>query len=131
MLFILAQIDGFLSVLFILKPSGSASYSLFVLYCIHKKVLIKSYFLEKKIKHLLYNLLTHFCIASHNRDIGKQCRLRSDAAESGVRSGSTLFALKPGISIKHGNNKKKTNQTPLKLDWLQSSMTKYASYNSV
>ena len=30
-------------------------------------------------------------LASHKRDIGKQCRPRSDAAKCGVWSGSTLF----------------------------------------
>ena len=29
-------------------------------------------------------VLTHVCLASHKRDIGKQCRPRSDAAERGV-----------------------------------------------
>ena len=44
-------------------------------------------------------------MASHKRDISKQCRPRSDAAERGVWSGSTLFALSTGISVNHGNNK--------------------------
>ena len=47
---------------------------------------------------------TRLCLASHERDIGKQCRPRSDAAERGVWSGSTLFALTTGISIKHITN---------------------------
>ena len=51
-----------------------------------------------------FTLLTHLCLASHKWDIGKQCRLRLDAAERGVWSGSTLFALTTGLSIKHGNN---------------------------
>ena len=55
-------------------------------------------------------ILTHLCLAFHKRDIGKQCRPRSDATEHGVWSGFTLFALITGISIKHGNNKK-NNQT--------------------
>ena len=38
------------------------------------------------------------------RDIGKQCRPRSDAAERGVWSGSTMFALRSEISTKHDNN---------------------------
>ena len=46
--------------------------------------------------------LTHLCIVSDKRDIGKQCRPRLDAAE---QSGSPLFALNAGIFIKHGNNK--------------------------
>ena len=36
-------------------------------------------------------ILTHISLASHVWDIGKQCRPRSDAAERGVWSGSTLF----------------------------------------
>ena len=39
------------------------------------------------------------------RDIGKQCWPRSDAVERGVWSGSTLFALNIGISIKHDKKK--------------------------
>ena len=54
--------------------------------------------------------LTDLCLASHKRDIGKQCRPRSDAAERGVWSGSTLFAISLEISIKYGNSE---NQTPL------------------
>ena len=42
---------------------------------------------------------------SHKRGIGKQCRPRSDAADRGVWSGSTLFASSTGIFIKHGSNK--------------------------
>ena len=38
-------------------------------------------------------LLTHLSLTYHKRDTGKQCRPRSDAAESGIWSGSTLFAL--------------------------------------
>ena len=44
-------------------------------------------------------------------DIGKQCRPRSEAAERGVWSGSTLFALNIGISRKHAN-KKNYQDTP-------------------
>ena len=44
-------------------------------------------------------------LASHKRDIGKQCKPWSDAANRGVRSGSTLFALRSDISMKHDNNK--------------------------
>ena len=58
--------------------------------------------------------LTHLSLASHKRDIGRQCRPRSDAAECGVWSGSTLFALNSEISLKYGNNK--TNQIPLLLE---------------
>ena len=50
-------------------------------------------------------LLTHLSLASHKRDIGKQCRPRSDAAECGIWSGSTLFALISEFSTKHNNDK--------------------------
>ena len=50
-------------------------------------------------------ILTHLSLASHKRNIGKQCRPRSDAAERCVRSGSTLFALNSEISTKHDKNK--------------------------
>ena len=50
-------------------------------------------------------ILIHISLASYKRDICKQCRPRSDAAERGVWSGSTLFALSSDISIKHDNNK--------------------------
>ena len=36
--------------------------------------------------------LTHISLASHLWGIGKQCRPRSDTAERGVWSGSSLFA---------------------------------------
>ena len=49
--------------------------------------------------------LTHLCLASNKRDIGKQSRLKSDATERGVWSGFILIALNTGISIKHGENK--------------------------
>ena len=39
------------------------------------------------------NILTHLSLASEERDFGKQCGPRSDAAERGVWSGSTLFTL--------------------------------------
>ena len=48
---------------------------------------------------------THLSPASLKRDIGKQYRPRSDAAERGVWSGSKLFALSSDISTKHDNNK--------------------------
>ena len=38
--------------------------------------------------------LTHSCHSSQKRDIGKQCRPRSDTAEGGVWSVSTLFKFK-------------------------------------
>ena len=37
-------------------------------------------------------ILTHLSLAPYKKDIGKQCRPWSDAAERGVWSGSTLFA---------------------------------------
>ena len=55
-----------------------------------------------------------FGLVYYKRDIGKQFRPRSDAAECGVIcgvwSGSTLFALNTGICIKHSKacNKKPT-----------------------
>ena len=61
-------------------------------------------------RRLRYSCLTHLCLASHIRGIGKQCRPRSDAAECGVWSGSTLFTLNIGISVEHGNNIKKKKQ---------------------
>ena len=53
---------------------------------------------------IMFLCLTYLCLASLKWDIDKQCRPRSDAAERSVWSGSTLFALTTGISIKHGNN---------------------------
>ena len=41
--------------------------------------------------------LTHLCLASYKRDIGKQSRSWSDATECGISS--TLFAFITGISI--------------------------------
>ena len=38
-----------------------------------------------------YNSITHISLASHFWDIGKQCRPRSDDAECGIWSGSSLF----------------------------------------
>ena len=54
---------------------------------------------------LVIRTLTHLSLASHKRDIGKQCRPRSDATERGVWSESTLFALNAGISVNHCDNK--------------------------
>ena len=45
----------------------------------------------KQVKSI-YHCLTHISLVSHFWDIGKQCRPRSDAAECGVWSGSSLFA---------------------------------------
>ena len=39
---------------------------------------------------------------SHKRGIWKQCWPRSDAAEGGIWSGSTLFAIRSDNSINHG-----------------------------
>ena len=49
--------------------------------------------------------LTHLCLESHKRNIGKQCRPRSDATERGVCSGFTLLAFNTETSIKRGNIK--------------------------
>ena len=55
--------------------------------------------------HFIYELnhknhVTNLYLASHKRDIGKQPRFRSDAAECSVWSGSALFAWSTGISVK-------------------------------
>ena len=64
-------------------------------------------FKELKWKNPLdINGLTHTSLASHKRDIDKQYKPRSDAAERGVWSGSTLFALRSDLSTKHDNNNK-------------------------
>ena len=57
-------------------------------------------------------ILTHLCLPFHKRDIGNQCRPRSDNTKWGVWSRS--HCLHTGISIK-----KKTHMTPLKwwMDW--------------
>ena len=55
-------------------------------------------------------VLTYLSLASHKRDTSKQCRPRSDAAERGVWSGSTLFALNSEISTKHDNNNNNKKQ---------------------
>ena len=63
--------------------------------------------------YVLYNnILFNLCLAPPKRDIGNQRRPRSDAAERGVWSGFTLFALSSEISTKHDNNKNQLN-TPL------------------
>ena len=36
---------------------------------------------------IIQDILTHLCLASPKRDIGEQCRPRSDAAEHSVWSG--------------------------------------------
>ena len=41
---------------------------------------------------IVIGAITHLCLVSHKRDIGKQRRPRSNTAEPGVRSLSTLFA---------------------------------------
>ena len=58
------------------------------------------FFVSRVVSHL-----THLSLEFHTRDIGKKCRPRSDAAERGVWSGSTLFALRSEISTQHDNNK--------------------------
>ena len=67
-------------------------------------------------------ILLHLYQASHKRDIGKQYRLRSDAIEHGVWSGSALFALTTGISMIN-NNTKKAIQATLKLEMERSKET--------
>ena len=48
--------------------------------------------------------LHYLQLPSDKRDTCKQCRSRSDAAESGVWSGSTLFALRSESRTKHDIN---------------------------
>ena len=62
--------------------------------------------------------VTHLSLVFHKGEIDKQCRLRSDAAECGVWSGSALFALNTGISINMVIIK--TYQIPLILEMDQS-----------
>ena len=50
--------------------------------------------------------LTHLFLVSHKRDIGKQCRPRSNAAERDLWSASILFALNIGASVKYNNDNK-------------------------
>ena len=52
-----------------------------------------------------YLSLTHLCPVSKNGTLGNQCRPRSDAAERGIVSGSSAFALNTVISVKRGNTK--------------------------
>ena len=52
----------------------------------------------------IYNYLTRLSLASHKRGIGERFWPWSDAAERGVWSGSTLFALSSEISTTHYNN---------------------------
>ena len=75
----------------------------------HLKSQLSNNAVSNAISNILEHFLAHLCLASHKRDIGKQCRPRSDAEER-----SMLFALSTGISLKHGNNK--TNQTLLLLE---------------
>ena len=57
------------------------------------------YSLQLCMDFMCYIKLTHLSLVSHKRDTCKQYRPRSDAAESGAWSGSTLFALSTGTSI--------------------------------
>ena len=60
-------------------------------------------------------ILTHSCLVSHFWDLGKQCRPRSDVAEGGVGTGSTLFAYRNFYNlfkIKYMYNEK-VHQIPL------------------
>ena len=63
------------------------------------------------------SMLTHLYLVSHKRDIGKQCRSRSDAAERGVWLESTLFALNTRVSLKPDTNKKKLTRHPFYWNW--------------
>ena len=53
--------------------------------------------------------LSHFSLEPSKRVTGKQCRPRTDATNHGIWSGSTLFVLDTGISIKCHSNKKLTS----------------------
>ena len=61
--------------------------------------------------------LTHFIMETPKTITSKQCQPRSDAAECSIWSGSTLFALTTGISIKHSNNKNQLDTLLLEIDW--------------
>ena len=63
--------------------------------------------------------LTHLSLSSHKRDTDKQRRPRSDAAERGVLSGSTLFALSSDNSLKYGNNKNQPGTTDIRNEPVQ------------
>ena len=64
------------------------------------------YMYAASVTHIaIRSISTHLCLTSQTIDTGKQCRPRSDAAERGFWSGSTLLTLKTGIAIKHGCNK--------------------------
>ena len=82
------------------------SFFFLFLWVLHCYKIILTYICNFKLHEVTVSKtsLTHFSLASHKRGIGKQCRSRSDAAERGVWSGSILFVLGTGISIKHGNN---------------------------
>ena len=59
--------------------------------------------------HILRNSnLTHFSLETPKMIIVKQCRSRSDTTVCSIRSGSSLFVLTTGISIKDSNHKKLT-----------------------
>ena len=60
--------------------------------------------LERSVVKTTDEWINHLYLVSNKRNIGKQWRPRSDAAERGVWSGSTLFALNTCISVKHGDN---------------------------
>ena len=48
---------------------------------------------------------SHFSLETPKRVTDKKCRPRSDATQCGIWSGSTLFSLNTGISIKYSNYK--------------------------
>ena len=58
--------------------------------------------------------LTHLCLTSYKRDICKQCRPRSYAAERRVWSGSTLFA----VTFESFNNKSDNDNFHITTLWL-------------
>ena len=49
----------------------------------------------------MLSMLTHKGLGAFLRDIGKQCKIKSDAAKDGVSSGSTLFAYRSFFFLKY------------------------------
>ena len=60
-------------------------------------------------------VLTHLCLASHKRDIDKQCRPRSDAANAASDQG-TLIAWITEVSINHSKIQAKPDTLLLEID---------------
>ena len=69
-------------------------------------IIIYTYFIMSSVA-VCTGSLTHLSLVSLKRDIAKQCR---------PRSGSTLFALNAGISIKHGDIRNNPTSLLLKME---------------